>query len=376
MRRVALSAVVAGILGILGIARAESWTMSLESGAEADSNVERVETVAGSMTERIAAPVGRVGARIAHQDRVFGGAYVLGVSALARLVASSKTRPENVMLYAGEGRWLHALDPQPISAGISITAADALAITGGTGARTFRNLGADALLVLGSSEDRRLTLALGVRDFSYKPSHAFDWRGPIANARLDVVLWQASGMTKTLELTTAFGFEQRTYASNALANACPPDAPPRFQCSVSTSLVRRDRYQRASVELDWVGEIVATVGYQLTVIDSNSYGQSLVRHRIMTSGTVELGDKLFGTATATLQLDQYPDGVLVESDLQHQELTSLEDENRSSLQVRIARELSATWSLEARGALWRDLGNTGTASFRRELIYLGVVYAR
>jgi len=350
--------------------------MSLESGAEADSNVERVETVAGSMTQRIAAPVGRIGARIEHKDHVLGGAYALGASALARLVASSKTRPENVMLFAGEGRWLHALDPRPIAAGISITAADARAITGGTGARTFRNLGADALLALGSGEDRRLTLALGGRDFSYKPSHAFDWRGPVANARLDVVLWQTSGKTKTLELTATFGFEQRSYASNALANVCPPDATPSYQCSAGTSLARRDRYQRANVELTWVGEVVATVGYQLIVIDSNSYGQSLVRHRIMTSGTVELADKLFGTATATLQLDQYPDGVLVEKDLQHHELTNLEDENRSSLQVRIARELSATWSLEARGALWRDLGNTGTASFRRELLYLGVVYAR
>jgi hypothetical protein len=142
-----------------------------------------------------------------------------------------------------------------------------------------------------------------------------------------------------------------------------------------TTLLRRDRHQRASVELDWVGDVVATVGYQLTVIDSNSYGQSLIRHRITSSATAELADKLFATATATLQIDQYPDRVVVEKDIQHQEFTNLEDENRSSLQVRIARELSDTWLLEARGAIWRDFGNTGTASFRRELIYAGVVYS-
>lgn len=375
MRRVALAAAVIGILGTARRPRAEPWAMTMETGAEADSNVERVETVAGSMTERIAAPVGRIGARIERKDSVLGGAYALGVSALARMVASAKARPENVMLYAGEGRWLHAIASRPIAAGLAVTAADALAVTGGTGARTFRNVGADALLALGSGEDRRLTLAIGGRDFSYKPSHAFDWRGPVANGRLDVVLWQTSGKTKTLELTTVLGFEQRTYASNALADVCPPEATPSYQCSAATSLVRRDRYQRASLALDWIGEVVATAGYQLTVIDSNSYGQSLVRHRIMTSGTIELADQLFGTATATLQIDQYPDGALVEKDLQHQEFTNLEDENRSSLQIRIARELTAAWSLEARGALWRDLGNTGTASFRRELVYVGVIYA-
>jgi len=381
MRRVALVVLVIGVLGVLGTARrarAELWALTMETGAEADSNVSRVETVTGSMTERIAAPVGRVGARIERKDRVLGGAYALGVSALARLVASAKAKLENVMLFAGEGRWLHAIGSRPIAAGIGITAADALAITGGTGARTFRNVGADALLALGRGEDRRLTLAVGGRDFSYKQSHAFDWRGPVANARLDVVLWQTSGKTRTLELVTAFGFEQRTYASNALADVCPTEADPSPECSAGTSLVRRDRYQRASLELDWVGEVVATAGYQLTVIDSTSYGQSLVRHRIMASGTVELADKLFGTVTGTLQIDQYPDGVLVEvdKDLQHQEFTNLEDENRSSLQIRIARELSSAWSLEARGALWRDLGNTGTASFRRELAYVGVIYAR
>jgi hypothetical protein len=43
---------------------AEPWTVTLEGGAEADTNVERVETGSGLMNERIAAPVGRAGARI------------------------------------------------------------------------------------------------------------------------------------------------------------------------------------------------------------------------------------------------------------------------------------------------------------------------
>jgi hypothetical protein len=280
------------------------------------------------------------------------------------------------MLYTGDGRWLRAIDSRPIAMGLAINAADALAITGGVGARTFRNLGGDVLLALGGGEDRSLTLALGGRDFTYKPNHMFDWHGAVANARIDVVLWQTSGKIKSLELATLFGFEQRTYASKALTDICPPGAEPSSQCTPPTSLIRRDRYQRASVELTWTGEIVATAGYQLTVIDSNSFGQSLVRHRITSSVTAELADQLFGTATATLQIDQYPDGALVETDLARQEFTNLEDENRSSLQVLIARKLSASWSLEARGAVWRDFGNTGAGSFRRELVYAGVMFSR
>ena len=351
MCRAALPVVAVGILGSARIAGAEPWTVTMESGAEADSNVERVETGSGLMTKRIAAPVGRAGARIENKDRVLGGAYMLDLSGLARMVASSDARPENVMLYTADARWLRAIESRPLAAGIAITAADALAITGGVGARTFRNLGVDGLLALGGGEDHHLTLAAGVRDFAYKPNHQFDWRGGVANARFDVVLWQTSGKIKSLELATALGFEQRGYASSTATDICPPDAPPSTQCTTTTKLPRRDRYQRGSLELTWTGEIVATAGYQLTVIDSNSYGYSLVRHRITSSVTAELADKLFGTATATLQIDQYPDGVLVETDIQRQEFTNLEDENRSSLQVLITRKLSGSWSLEARGAV-------------------------
>lgn len=374
MRRAAVL-VVLGLLPMVERAAAEPWRVTVEGGAEADSNVERVGSYADMSSQRIAAPVGRAGARIDVKDHALGGAYVLGVSGLARMVASARARPENVMLYVGEARWLRRLGEQPIASGVGVTASDALAIAGGVGARTFRNLGADALLALGT-EDRHLTLAAGGRVFAYKPNRQFDWHGPVANARLDIVLWQTSGKTRSLELASSFGLEARSYDSKALANGCPPDARPSFRCPLGTSLPRFDRFQRVGLELNWTAEVIATAGYQLTVIDSNSYGQSLVRHRMMASATMELADKLFGTLSATVQIDQYPDGVLVEKDIQGQELTSLEDENRSSLQVRIARTLSGAWSLEARGAVWRDLGNRETSSFRRELIYAGLIYAR
>jgi hypothetical protein len=368
--------VAAVLIGLSGIADAGPWSVTMEGGAEADTNVERVET-GPSMSDRIAAPVGRAGGRIDHRGQLLEGSYTLGASTLARMVASSRmrTRPENVMLYAAEGRWLHGIEGRPVALGFHVLGANTFALTDERGARTFRNLGGDALAVLGNGDDRRLTLAIGGRDFVYKPNHAYDWRGPIASARLDLPLWYGAGKTKTLELTATLAFEARSYASRARVNVCPPESTPNLACSKETSLDRRDRYQRVGVELGWTGEVVATTGYQLTVIDSNSHGQSLIRHRIMASATAELTDKLFGSATATLQIDQYLDGLIVETVVQDQALTSLDDENRSSLQVRIARELSTAWSLEARAAVWRNLGNELAASFRRELIYAGAIYS-
>ncbi|MEJ7604042.1 MAG: hypothetical protein WKG01_39545 [Kofleriaceae bacterium] len=122
--------------------------------------------------------------------------------------------------------------------------------------------------------------------------------------------------------------------------------------------------------------MIAAAGYQLSVTDSNSFGQSLVRHRVTLSATTDLPWKLYGTALATLQIDQYLDGLIVQKDLQHQEFSSLDDENRSSLQLRLARELTTAWSLETRAAIWRDFGGIMDTAFRRALIYAGVVYSR
>jgi hypothetical protein len=122
--------------------------------------------------------------------------------------------------------------------------------------------------------------------------------------------------------------------------------------------------------------VVAAAGYQLTVIGSNSYGQSLIRHKGTISATRAIALGFYGTALLTLQIDQYPDGLVLKTDIQRREFTSLDDENRSSVQIRIGREITSAWSIEGRAAIWRNLGNEMDASFRRASLYAGAVYSR
>jgi hypothetical protein len=375
--RRSVAQVVVAVVAATGGARADGWHVSGEGGGELDSNVQRVETGAGLPTAPVATGLLRFGARVEHRGKLAGGASALTLSDLTRIVSDDNVSIENVTVLAGTGRWLRALPDRPVAIGASATAIDALPLSDSTGARTFRNLGADAMLVLRDSEERALTLGFGIRDFVYKPDDEFDWRGPAANARLDLVLWQAPSKTKSLELVGTFGFEARTFGSIALANGCAPGAPTNPGCAASTDLTRRDRYQRMGVELTWVGRQLAAVGYQLSLIDSNSFGQSLARHRVNLSGTAALGRGVYGTLLAFLQIDQYLDGLVVRRDLQSQEFTNIEDENRSSLQLRLARGLTKDWALEGRAAIWRNLaGGAMALDFRRELIYLGIVYAK
>jgi hypothetical protein len=354
---------------------ASTTAVTAEAGAEGDTNVQRVET-GPSSAPRVGAPAGRVGAKVDHRGRILDGLYALQLSTLARLVGHSDIRSENVALLAGDARWLRPVGERPVAVGAGITAADAISLTSQVGARTFSNLGADALLSLRDGETRALTIAAGVRRFRYKPDHDYDWSGPTASARLDLTLWEPAGGTRSVELAAAIGVESRSYSSTALASACPSDAPPSPDCFAGTSLPRRDRHHRAGVEVTWIGGVIAAAGYQLSVTDSNSFGQSLVRHRVTLSATTDLPWKLYGTALATLQIDQYLDGLIVQKDLQHQEFTSLDDENRSSLQLRLAREITGSWSLEGRAAIWRDFGGIMDTAFRRALLYAGVVYSR
>src|SRR5262245_51716878 len=167
----------AGVAGLVLAAAAAAaaaepkMAITAEGGAEVDSNVQRFETGPGLTTRREAAPVARLGAKLARTGRLARGAYGLTVGALSRTVLSGDPdlSPENVVLLSGDARWVRPLGQRAVSAGIGLSAVDALPITDEVGSRTFRTLGAEGLLVLRGGGERSLTLALGGRDFVYKP---------------------------------------------------------------------------------------------------------------------------------------------------------------------------------------------------------------
>ena len=359
-------------------AQPATQVVTAEGGAEADTNVQRAETGDSLPTEPIRSTVLRFGGRIDRRDKVARGALLATASVLARVVTNSDAKVENVALFAGDVRWLRPVGKRPVAIGAGATYADALAISDDIGARTFRLAGADAMVVMRKGDSRALTVTVGPRYFAYKPQREYDWWGPAINARLDLTLWQPSGGTRSLELVGLLGFEGRIYDSVAYANACPPGGPidPEDNCFGVTSFLRRDRYHRAGVELTYTGSFVASAGYQLTVTDSNSYGFSIARHRGTLSATRPLPAKLIGTVLATLQIDRYLDRGVVRTDFMGQDFTSLEDANRSSLQLRLARKVTDAWSLEGRMAIWRDIGSTFDTEYKRELVYVGGVYSR
>jgi hypothetical protein len=366
-------------LAIAGRTHASPWSVTAETGVEEDSNVQRAETGVGLTTAPVSSPVLRFGVRADKKGALADGVFALHLGDLTRIVGDRDVSVEDVTLLAGDLRWVHPIGERPVAAGFSVSAVDAFPLDDGYGARTFRNLAADVVINAHSGEDYRFSLGFGARSFRYKPVtepvHLYNWSGPAADARLDLMLWQPPGHTRSLELATTLGFEARSYEANAFANTCPPSAPPGPNCTGATSYARRDRASRAGVELTYVGNVVASLGYQLTVIDSNSFGQSFVRHRVLASGTMSVG-KTYLSLLAILQIDQYLDGLLVEADLQHQEFTNIEDENRSSAQFHLSRKVTEAWSIEGRVAYWRNILGTMDLAFSRTVVYAGFIYSK
>jgi hypothetical protein len=371
-------------------AAASPWSITAEAGVEYDTNVERVED--GTTNDQnqpidpVAAGVVRLGGRVVRRQRLLGGSLVADASALAREVVISGSNPPgtyadataaSVATLGADARWLRPIGDRPISVGVALTATDVLPLCtdGCIGDLTFSNLGADALVVLHDQDDRHFTLAVGYRDFEYKPAPEFSWSGPTANARLDAVLSHNADHTRTIELAVTAGGDARDYNDVALVlTQCMAGEPAGSVCTASTTFTRRDKFAHVGADLTFVGRQIFSIGYQLGYDDSNSYGQSLIRNRVTASATAELPWHLFGTLLGTLQIDDYPDGLVV-LNAANDQVRNLEDESRSSLQLRLARHLNDEWSVELRAAIWRNVGNSDGDEYHRTLISLGVVYA-
>jgi hypothetical protein len=357
-------------------AAAGPWRAQVEGGLEIDSNVQRVETGPELDNEAIVAPLVRAGGRVERTGRRGAGGYALGLSLLTRRSLSDNVTSENTATLGADARWLHGVG-DGASAGVRAVYLDAIPTAGVDGTRTFRSLGGEAQLVLRRAEGDVVTLAAGFRDLAYKPDHDFDWRGPTAAVRLDRTLWRTADDTRTVELAAEYRLDRRDYEGAAFANRCGPTDPPTPSCSAPTDHGRIDLHHAAAIEATYTGERVASATYQLIAVDSNSYGHSLVRHRVILSATSELPAGFVGTATLTGQLDQFLDRVVVARDVTSLSFTALDDDNRSSLQLRAAHPIGkGAAAFEARAAYWTDLSSPSGFQYRRTLVYVGLVWSK
>jgi hypothetical protein len=101
------------------------------------------------------------------------------------------------------------------------------------------------------------------------------------------------------------------------------------------------------------------VGYAYQELASNSFGQTVMRHRLNALAGLRLPGRLTLLAQGTLALDRYPDGVFLSPEI----ILAEDDEGQNVLSLRLVRPLGERLDLEL------SFGWYGTRLPRNDLTY-------
>jgi hypothetical protein len=359
----------------------------LETGAEYDSNIHRVEQREGDDPCRAirGAPVARAGARFAGgYRRAPGERLAVSGYAGAKVFGDLEGQREN----AAVGR-VHAAYHKRLGAALAgvrgayFDTSDFALAQPDPGcdpwlpSRTI-NLGeAAAEVVVPGPSDYLLRAYAGARAFRYRADRDFDWKGDHYGLELARSLWTGDpdrdARSAHVEMRGGYRLERRNYRGGALTNVCPDGSAADPACFAPAGLPRHDLHHAVTGELVVTGERIYAVRYELELHDSNSYGHSLLRQRLELGVTTELPWRVVATAEGALQLDLYLDSLLLARDVHAQSFVSIDEENRNRLALHLARPVSERLTLEARYALASNELASRELAFRRHTVYGGVV---
>jgi hypothetical protein len=344
-------------------ADAPAVRLDLEAGSELDTNVHRDVGVGGPAGGRLTAR-GAISWRASLRHAL----RVRAVAAVKAFGAPTEASEENVALVSGDARWEARITDTLGWTGI-VSYYDSIETHSSTYVdRDFRTGDAAGGLTLLADRGHRVSVNAGYRLFAYKPNSSYDFSGPHAGLTWRKA-WQADEDDPIWDLSFSYNAHQRRYGGEARINSCPPDQDVTEMCLDTAGFTRVDLFHAAAVELTWTSTRILGARYELQIDDSNSFGESFIRHRFDLSATTELPRDVFLTAKVVLQ---FSDDLLFGCD-ECGDLTG-EDDTRNAFILHFTREVGAAWMLEARAAYFTDAFTPSSQAYRRGTIYLGAIY--
>lgn len=337
---------------------APSFTLSAELGPELDSNANRAT---GDVGESVASPLLRGTLSTALKLKL-GRRHLLGLDygGGAKLFTAEGARGADEVVQLGGASW-----------GIRLASA-VLWLSGSyydafqrVSSRDFRS-GAGSGGITFAVAGGQATLSAGYRGLGYKPDPAYSFHGATASALLAWRLSSGKGDEAVeWELRAGYSAGVRAFAGDARAT------PGRCEGTVCTEPVGRDDLHHSlRTEVGYLGNAELSLGYLLEANRSNSYGESYTRHALVLKFTSHIVWGLYVSAKGTLQLSRFEDPYLV-SEVSSLSFTSIDDENRSSLVLQLARDLGERWSVLLRYGLYVNESTSRVAISATELAATG-----
>ena len=361
-----------------------AWQLQLEAGSEYDTNIHHTEVFEGDEGDEgdiEAAPVSRFGGRFRMADTESSGRLSVEAFAGSKLFVTESGQSENVGILSGSLRYDRALGDSRALVGFSGAAYDAFGYQPfgeeqPARGRNFSLLSGSGILTLRGPGDHRVSATVGYRDFRYKRNHDYSWAGDHYGVHYRTVLWRSDEEVlepSSIDISAGYRVERRAFEGVAFRRDGDAQAPP-----VSSRIPRADLHHVVGGEVVFTGESIYSGRYDVEINDSNSYGgHSYIRQRLELGMTTELPAKLYLTAKGVVRFNIFRDPLLVarSRDIQSQSFVTIDEENRNSLTLHLSRDLSDEWSIETRYGIYSNEFATEEFKFRRQVFYLGAVWA-
>jgi len=370
--RLTFTPVVFALLGAGPWARADSeqHDLRVELGTEYDSNPDRAEHIAGVtpiLPQAPASPLARLVAS-GNWSSPLGeraGLALSGALGGKRFLREEARGDDVLIVQAGANGTLRLAGRTILGAAGSYY--DAFQ-RGPVDRRDFRSLTPVLRLEQGFARAAQLTLGGGYRWFTFKSIDDLSFAGPTAfvNAR-QIIPGDLAAGEADWEWNAGAALEWRGFAGPACINdTCTPE---------SSAPARLDRFWIGHFEVARTSSFLLGAGAALHVNESNSRGEALVRGVFHVRAVAPLPWSLSLSTRAELVATHYQNSLLLVQDPNAgAPRVSIEDENRSTLRVEVARPLAQGFEIGARYVVYTSFPSRGSVDYFRQtaLLYLAV----
>lgn len=219
--------------------------------------------------------------------------------------------------------------------------------------RDYTDLGADAFVDFTPDNQVLVRLRGGAHRFVYWPRFPYSFGAPTAG------LLARYRFNKRHALQVLGEYEPRRYNGSTNPDPNNPEL---------LATQRTDTAITAGVSYTFRGPFHITGGYTFFTQSSNSFGESVRRHRFNVVAGFKLPFEVTVLATGALQFQTYPDGVFLNPDL----IILEDDENLSSVSVKLVRPLGKYFEVDLRYALYTTRLARDDLNYLRQVVQLGV----
>jgi hypothetical protein len=324
---------------------ASSWSADarLSAGAGVDSNARRDYQQLGPQADAVASLIGTAQLHWLSERGQADAGYQLGLRKFLRLAA------EDTLVQSGsaQGTWWLAR-----AWGLG---AEGFIKDRRGGDRDYSDLSGSGLVQFAPDASFDLRLRGGGHRFVYRPNFAYSFRatelGLQGRYRFD--------RRHSLSATGELGF--RSYNSTAR-----PD--PRLESPPALEQ-RQDLALLAGLAYNFRGPFALTLAYNYGQAASNSFGESLYRHRLSAAVALRLPLQLTLLGEAALQFTRYPDGPYPTPDV-----ILIEDDNYDSLSVKLLRPVTKHVDVELHYALYHTELPQNALTYLRQVAWIGFTW--